>query len=203
MPQSTSKRRREVPSDDLVAGGSALDVTCRPLTAMPLVDSRSTTYQSAPRCWSSKCRRETFGSSSTKSQRWLRPTTARGWSITNVLPSSVSSARLTGFWAGRPRDCLARPGGRVDHRRAQVALGGLLALRLRRLHEPGLDPELAHPQPLVGLERDLGPGQQREALARRVLEQVGGQLVQRAPARSPRTAAGPRARGRRCTRSGT
>ena len=47
-------------------------------------------------------------------------------------------------------------------------------LRRRRLHEPRLDPELAHPQPLVGLERDLGPGQQREALAGRVLEQVRG-----------------------------
>jgi hypothetical protein len=50
-------------------------------------------------------------------------------------------------------------GSGVHHRLPLLSLLRLLALARRRLHEPRLDPELAEPQPLVGLQRDLRPGQ--------------------------------------------
>ena len=110
---------------------------------------------------------------------------------------------VTGFSARRGDSGLrGTAGGRVHHRGAKVALRGLLPLARRRLDEPGLDPELAHPQPLVGLERDFRAGEQREILARGVLEKVRRRARRAGRARSPRTAGGPRARGRRCTRSG-
>ena len=54
---------------------------------------------------------------------------------------------------------------------------GLLALVRRRLDQAGLDPELAEPQALVGLELDRRPGQQVVAAAAGVLEQVAGELL--------------------------
>ena len=54
---------------------------------------------------------------------------------------------------------------------------GRLALVRGRLHQPGLDPELAQPQPLVGVEVDRGPGQQVVAAPPRVLQQVAGELL--------------------------
>ena len=66
---------------------------------------------------------------------------------------------------------------RVDHRVTLLALLGRLALARRRLHQARLDPELAEPQALVGLEPDLGPGQQRVVVAARMLEQVCRQLL--------------------------
>src|SRR5215218_11193838 len=66
---------------------------------------------------------------------------------------------------------------RVDHRVALLARAGCDPLVLVRPHEPRLDPELAEPQALVGLERDLGRRQQRHALAPGVFEQVAGQLT--------------------------
>src|SRR4051812_7691420 len=59
---------------------------------------------------------------------------------------------------------------RVDHRVALLALAGALTLALGRLDEAGLDAELAEPQPLVGLELDLGTGQQVIAAPPGVLE---------------------------------
>ena len=46
-----------------------------------------------------------------------------------------------------------------------------------RLDEPGLDPELPEPKPLIGLEVHLWPGEQRVVVAPRVLEQIPGQLL--------------------------
>ena len=66
---------------------------------------------------------------------------------------------------------------RVDHRVALLALLRRLALVRRRLDQPGLDPELAEAQALVGLELDRGPGQQVVAAAAGVLEQVAGELL--------------------------
>ena len=60
---------------------------------------------------------------------------------------------------------------------ALLALGGRRALARRRLHQPRLDPELAEPQPLVGLELDLGPGQQVVVAPPRVLEQIARELL--------------------------
>ena len=60
---------------------------------------------------------------------------------------------------------------------ALLALLGRLALARRRLDQPGLDPELAEAQALVGLEVDLGAGEQRVVVAAGVLEQVGGELL--------------------------
>ena len=54
---------------------------------------------------------------------------------------------------------------------------GCLALARRRLHQAGLDPELAEAQALVGLEVDLGASQQRVVVAAGVLEQVARQLL--------------------------
>src|SRR5829696_6900736 len=66
---------------------------------------------------------------------------------------------------------------RVDHRVALLARAGCDPLVLVRPHEPRLDPELAEPQALVGLERDLGRRQQRHALAPGMLQQVARQLA--------------------------
>jgi hypothetical protein len=60
---------------------------------------------------------------------------------------------------------------------ALLALRRRLALGRRGLHEAGLDPELAEPQALVGLELDLGPRQQRIVVPAGMLEQVGGELL--------------------------
>ena len=54
---------------------------------------------------------------------------------------------------------------------------GLSALMRGRLHQPRLDPELAQPQPLVGLEIDLGPGEQVVAAAPRMVEEIPGELL--------------------------
>ena len=104
--QSTSNRMLEVPTDDLVAGRElALAVTRRPLTATPLVDSRSTTYQSAPRC----------GARSAGARRWGRrarsrcagcgpPPLAAGRSRRSCRPRDQQRAgrRLLGAPAPRP-----------------------------------------------------------------------------------------------------
>ena len=60
---------------------------------------------------------------------------------------------------------------------ALLALDRRLALVRRRLDQPGLDPELAQAQALVGLEGDCGPGQQVVAAPPRVLQQVAGELL--------------------------
>ena len=60
---------------------------------------------------------------------------------------------------------------------ALLALGGGLALVRGGLDQPRLDPELAQPQALVGLEGDGGPGQQVVAAAPGVLQQVAGELL--------------------------
>ena len=60
---------------------------------------------------------------------------------------------------------------------ALLALGRAPPLARRRLHQPRLDPELAEAEPLVGLELDLGTGQQVVAAAAGVLEQVTGELL--------------------------
>jgi hypothetical protein len=60
---------------------------------------------------------------------------------------------------------------------ALFPLRGVLPLTGGRLHQPGLDPELSQPQPLVGLQLDLRARQQRVVVAARVLEQVPGQLL--------------------------
>ena len=60
---------------------------------------------------------------------------------------------------------------------ALLALARRLALVGGRLDQPGLDPELAEAQALVGLELDRGPGQQVVAAPARVLEQVAGELL--------------------------
>ena len=65
---------------------------------------------------------------------------------------------------------------------ALLALLRSLALADGRLHEPRLDPELAEPKAVVGLEVDLGPGEQRVVVAAGVLEQVGRELL---PERAP------------------
>ena len=61
-------------------------------------------------------------------------------------------------------------------------------------------PNSPEPQPVVGAERDLRRGDQRDPLAAGVLEQVARQLRGEVVARSPRTACGRRARARRRTR---
>src|SRR5665809_120805 len=53
----------------------------------------------------------------------------------------------------------------------------LLALTRGRLDEPGLNPELAEPQAVVVLERDLGPREQRIVAPARVLEEVPRELL--------------------------
>ena len=69
----------------------------------------------------------------------------------------------------------------VDHRVALLTLRWLLALARGRLHQPGLNPELAEPQALVGLELDLGARQQRVVVAAGVLEEVARQLLLQRP----------------------
>ena len=58
---------------------------------------------------------------------------------------------------------------------------GASCSRCGGLHAPGLDAELAQPQPLVGLEHDARARAERDLLAAGVLEQVarelGGQFV--------------------------
>ena len=68
-------------------------------------------------------------------------------------------------------------GRRVDHRVAVVGLLGRLGLVPIHAHEPRLDAELAEVQPIVGAELDHRSRDEREALAARMLEQVGAQLV--------------------------
>ena len=53
----------------------------------------------------------------------------------------------------------------VDHRVSLLALRRRLPLALRRLHQAGLDAELAEPQALVHLEAHLGTGQERQVVA--------------------------------------
>jgi len=69
-------------------------------------------------------------------------------------------------------------GRRVDHRVAVRRLLGAAVRGLARPDEPRLDAELAQLQRLVRLELDVRTGDEREALAAGVLEQVGGQLVE-------------------------
>src|SRR3954468_23567134 len=76
--------------------------------------------------------------------------------------------------AQRLRDAV---GHRVDHRVALIALARMLFFMRGRAHEPRLDAELAQPQALVGLERDLRLRHEVDPLAPRVLEQVSGQLA--------------------------
>src|SRR4051812_6883991 len=66
---------------------------------------------------------------------------------------------------------------RVDHRVPLFPLLRRRPLVRGRLHQPRLDPELAQPQPLVGLELDRGPGQQVVTAPPRVLQQVAGELL--------------------------
>src|SRR5690606_8862822 len=66
---------------------------------------------------------------------------------------------------------------RVDHRVALLPLRRGLALARRRLHEPGLDAELAEAQALVDLDAHLWAREQRVIVLARVLEQVAGELL--------------------------
>src|SRR5690606_9778372 len=59
---------------------------------------------------------------------------------------------------------------RVDHRVALLPLRRGLALARRRLHEPGLDAELAEAQTLVDLDAHLRAREQRVIVLARVLE---------------------------------
>jgi hypothetical protein len=79
-------------------------------------------------------------------------------------------------------EALGRAVGRVDHGVAEVArrgrhLGPAGVLLLGPSEELRLDAELAERQAVVGVELDLGPARQREALLAAVLEQVVGQLL--------------------------
>ena len=93
-------------------------------------------------------------------------------------------------------------GHRVDHRVALLALRGRLALPGRRLDEPGLDPELAEPKALVGLEVDLRAGSAARSRGGGRARAGSRTAPARASAHSPRAAGGPRPRARPCTGSG-
>ena len=60
---------------------------------------------------------------------------------------------------------------------ALLALRRRLSLALRRLDEAGLDAELAEAEALVDLQAHLGPGEERQVVAARVLQEVGGELL--------------------------
>ena len=66
---------------------------------------------------------------------------------------------------------------RVDHRVPVLSLRGLLALPRRRLDQARLDAELAQAKTVVGLQVDLGAGEERVVVPACVLEQVPGQLL--------------------------
>src|SRR5665809_72279 len=72
---STSKVRLETPSVIWSPGSSRASSTRRPLTLMPFVEPRSTAFHVSPSCRTSAWRRDTFGSSITRSQSRLRPIT--------------------------------------------------------------------------------------------------------------------------------
>ena len=65
----------------------------------------------------------------------------------------------------------------VDHRVPLLPLRRLLALARRGFDQARLDAELAQAEPIIGLEVDLGAGEQRVIVPARVLEQIAGELL--------------------------
>ena len=214
--RTSARRRRGRASAGLLqlegrVGGAELDHVARlerlrrrsirrPLTLTPLVEPRSRTVHEPPDGRISACLRETLASSTTMSHSRERPSTAPAEPSSSVAPVDAQprAARAAGpARAAAPR--AARRWSRPSCGPPRAWRGSAAGI-LVRAHEPRLDAELAEPQPLVGLERDLGRRQQRDPLAARVLEQVARQLARAARPRSPRTARGRRARARPCTR---
>ena len=100
----------------------------------------------------------------------------------HVAPALGDEQRLPAVERRLERPRLAV--GRVDHRVPEVARrGGRRRLRrsspllLGPAEQLRLDAELAQLEPLVGVELDLRPAREREALLAGVLEQVVGQLL--------------------------
>src|SRR4051795_5300371 len=72
---------------------------------------------------------------------------------------------------------LGAPGGGPPRRAASRGGGASPAARRGACGEPGLEPDLAEPQVVVGLELHGRAGQEGDALAAGVLEQVARQLA--------------------------
>ena len=170
---------------------------------MPLVEPRSTISQSPVELRrSSACFRETFGSARTQSHSRERPERGdRAVEDEAAIVERDDRLRLGQMRhaLGRARLALGLRRHLVDHRVSLLALRRRLTLALRGLDQAGLDAELAEAQALVNLQAHLGPGQQRQVVAARVLQEVRRRAPARASARSPRGARGPPCRARRCT----